>query len=205
MKRVIINSGMAFVQDDKWVTINGRHVLIKEKYSSEEASPPASSKSAKPYKKVGKVYKFTNMDDYERWIDELKEKQDELMEKGSDPNPPACIDDGWKVSMDGYFKGRTAKEALGKFERTFNQATKGIGLKEWVEMMTSSCEDYNEFSDSLTYKNYPHDTEEEIRRAKDELRRTGSYSWGVEPIDGSKEWYIYLNVSGVHAGREERE
>ena len=174
MRCIVVNNGMAFVRDDKWVTINGRHVLIKEKYSSDDASPPASSKGAKPYKKIGKVYKFSNMEDYEKWMDELKEKQDELADYGDDPNPPVCIDDGWKVSMDGYFKGKTAAEALKRFERTFNRPAKGVGIKDWVEMMTSSCEDYGEFSDKLTYENFPHDTDEEIRRGKEEIRKTGS-------------------------------
>lgn len=130
---------------------------------------------------------FKSFGEYENWT--------ETFENASDYQEiPCAIDDGWKVSVDMFTVCKSYKTALRRFEKAFKEVNDKIS--GWVEGMRDSCEN-GCFQDVTGWKPAWTTEETEIR----EFAKSGVYSWGVEETTEGY-WYIYLNISGVYAGRE---
>ena len=119
-----------------------------------------------------KMKKFGSFDEYIEWTEQFDNCSDyEAI--------PTAIDDGKKISMDMFVECKSFKTAIRRFERAF--AEFGAEMDGWIDSMRESCEN-GCFKDS-----YREDS-------------ANAYSWGVEePMDGY--WYVFLSISGVHAGR----
>lgn len=134
---------------------------------------------------------FTSMVEYENWT--------ELFENCSDYEEiPSAIDDGFKIMMDMFTECKSWKVALRRFGKQFADVDASAGIKDWVEGMRESCEN-GYFKDTDGWKPGWNCTPEEYN----EYVKGGTYSWAVEEIDEGR-WYIFLNISGVYAGREAR-
>lgn len=128
---------------------------------------------------------FKSFEEYERWA--------ETFENCSDYEEiPTAIDDGWKISVDMFTECKSWKTALRRFSKTFAPVSDGVA--EWATCIRESCEN-GCFSDVCrpAWTNDP----EEVKK----FLKGGAYSWGVEETMPGY-WYIYLNISGVYAGRE---
>lgn len=133
-----------------------------------------------------KMKKFASYAQYEDWTDgfENTSEYEEI---------PVVIDDGWKISIDMVTPCKTYKTALRRFEKTFQEVD---GIAEWIECMRESCEG-GLFIDTSGWKPAWTNDPVEIK----EFAKNGFYTWGVEEISEGY-WYVYLNISGIYAGRE---
>lgn len=130
---------------------------------------------------------FKSFAEYENWT--------ETFENTSDYEEiPCAIDDGWKVAVDMFTACKSYKTALRRFEKAF----KGVNeqISGWAECMRDSCES-GCFGEVNGWKPAWTTDEKEIR----EFAKGGTYSWGVEET-AEGYWYVYLNISGVYAGRD---
>jgi len=106
---------------------------------------------------------------------------------------PTAIDDGWKISVDMFTACKSWKTVLRWFEKAFGNISPEIHT--WVECIRESCES-GYFKDTTgCYPAWTTDPEE-IKK----FLKGGSYSWEVEEVYEGY-WYIFLNISGVYAGR----
>lgn len=137
--------------------------------------------------RVMMMMKFTNYTEYECWTDTFENP-------GEYEEIPVAIDDGWKISMDMITSCKSYKTALRRFEKTFSEVSGEIAA--WVEFMKESCE-AGFFRDSTGWMPAWSNDPEVIK----ENCKNGIYSWGVEEtMEGY--WYVFLNISGIYAGRE---
>lgn len=198
--KIILRNGEAFVSDDghgHWVTIKGNKVKLDN--DGTVLVGPKALKGQKingKYKKVGRVYVFNDIDNY-------LEFEEEMQEKGKFYDSPTFIDNGWEIRCDGFYDVKRWQTALRRFEQEMVKLDKTDSIKGWIEGMRESCE-AGYFTDLINYKSYPHNTPEEIKEAKETIEKGGSYSWGVEPVWNGERYYIWLNISGIYANREER-
>ena len=119
---------------------------------------------------------FKDYEAYETWTEQFENCSDY-------EQIPTVIDDGWKVAADMFTECKSFKTALRRFEKQFGEVNSEI--KAWVEGMRETCE-AGMFSEKEN--SYP---------------QGGAYSWGVEEVQDGY-WYIFLNISGIYAGRERR-
>lgn len=134
-----------------------------------------------------KTMEFHSYDEYEAWTEQFDEAYEYQ-------NIPSLIDDGWKIMMDMFTECKSYKTALRRFEKAFGDHDQSV--KDWLEGIKESCEN-GYFKD--TCRPGWNATEEEIK----EFYAGGTFSWGVEEVDDGY-WYIFLNISGAYAGRDER-
>lgn len=118
--------------------------------------------------------KFGSYSEYENWAQTFENCADY-------EEIPVVIDDGRKISADMFTACKRYKTALRRFEKTFKEVNGEIPA--WLECMRESCES-GYFKDRT-----PAEWE------------NGTYSWGVEETSEGY-WYIFLNISGIYAGRE---
>lgn len=133
---------------------------------------------------------FASFEEYEMWTEQFEDASDYQ-------EIPCIIDDGWKVSADMFTACKSYKTALRRFEKAF----KGVNgeISGWVECMTESCEG-GCFKDVDGWR--PAWTNDPAEAS--EFAKNGMYSWGVEEtMEGY--WYVYLNISGIYAGRQAQE
>lgn len=116
---------------------------------------------------------FKNYEEYSAWTERFENCSDY-------EGIPVAIDDGNKVAMDMFTECKSCKTALRRFLKTFGEVNGEV--KDWVEGIRESCEN-GYFSDRTEY------------------HENGAFSWGVEEIMEGY-WYVFLNISGVYAGRE---
>lgn len=130
---------------------------------------------------------FTSYDQYEKWTEQFENCSDY-------EGIPTAIDDGWGIATDMFTECKSYKTALRRFKKTFAQVNPEI--EGWVDCMRESCES-GYFQDTTGWRPaYTNDPKEIWEFAKG-----GRYSWGVEEtMEGY--WYVFLNISGVYAGRE---
>lgn len=116
--------------------------------------------------------KFDSFDEYVEWTEQFDSCSDY-------ETIPVAIDDGKKISMDIFTECKSFKTAIRRFEKAFSEFK--AEMDGWIDCMKESCEN-GYFKDS-----YCEDS-------------VNNYSWGVEEtMDGY--WYVFLNISGIHAGR----
>lgn len=134
------------------------------------------------------TYIFTSFDQYEAWTEQFEDacEYQEI---------PTAIDDGWKVAVDMFTACKSYKTALRRFEKAFKDVNPGISA--WVEGMRESAEN-GYFKDEC--KPGWNCTKEE----REEFYKGGTYSYGIEETSEGY-WYIFLNISGIFAGRERAE
>lgn len=131
--------------------------------------------------------KFSSYAEYESWTDTFENPSDY-------EEIPVAIDDGWKISIDMFTACKSYKTALRRFEKTFREI--GGDIAGWVECMRESCEG-GCFKDTTGWRPAWSNDPEEIKAHS----KNGTYSWGVEETSEGY-WYLFLNISGVYAGRE---
>ena len=127
---------------------------------------------------------FNSFEEYENWTEKFDNCSDYEM-------IPTIIDDGWKIAADLFTECKTYRTALKRFKKAFSDWKI---IEEWTDCIFESCEN-GIFTDTTGWKiwNIP----------DEEVRKGGVYSFGVEEnMEGL--WYIYLNISGCYAGREEK-
>lgn len=131
--------------------------------------------------------KFSSYAEYESWTDTFENASDyeEIQ---------VAIDDGWKISIDMFTACKSYKTALRRFEKTFREISRDIA--GWVECMRESC-DSGYFKDTTGWRPACSNDPEEIKA----YSKNGTYSWGVEETSEGC-WYLFLNISGIYAGRE---
>lgn len=106
------------------------------------------------------------------------------------------IDDGWKISADMFTACKSWKTALRRFEKVF--AAVNSEVVGWIECIRESCES-GCFEDKTGWRPAWTSNPEEVK----EFAKGGTYSYGVEEtMEGY--WYIFLNISGCYAGRQEQ-
>lgn len=116
--------------------------------------------------------RFNSFDEYIEWTEQFDNCSDY-------EGIPVAIDDGKKISMDMFTECKSYKVAIRRFGKMFSEFK--AEMDGWIDGMRESCEN-GCFKDS---------------RYEDS---TNAYSWGVEEtMDGY--WYVFLNISGVYAGR----
>lgn len=118
--------------------------------------------------------KFESFESYEKWTESFSDCSDY-------EEIPVVIDDGWKISADMFTSCKSYKTAIRRFAKTFASVPE---VDEWIDGIRESC-DNGYFKESSEYN------------------ENGSYSWGVEEtMEGY--WYVFLNISGIHANRERK-
>lgn len=133
------------------------------------------------------VKMFKSYEEYENWTEQFENCSDY-------ENIPTAIDDGWKVAVDMFTECKSWKTALRRFAKTFKEVNSEI--EGWVDGMRETCE-AGCFQETTGWKPAWTDDPETVR----EFAKGGTYSWGVEEtMEGY--WYVYLNISGIYAGRE---
>lgn len=130
--------------------------------------------------------KFRTYEDYERWTEKFENTSDY-------EDIPVAIDDGFKISIDMFTDCKSYKTALRRFEKTFREVSGEISV--WIECMMESCEN-GCFEDTTGWKPAWSNDPEEIKAHS----KKGAYSWGVEETSDGY-WYLFLNISGIYAGR----
>lgn len=132
-----------------------------------------------------KTLVFRNFEAFENWILQFENcyEWEQI---------PTAIDDGFKISMDLFTECKSWKTVLRRFEKAFGQISSEVHT--WVEGIQESCEN-GFFSDAVPYSAWTNDSEE----VKEFLKR-GAYSWALEEVREGY-WYVYLNISGIYAGR----
>ena len=116
---------------------------------------------------------FKSFEEFERWTEQYENCTDYQ-------NIPTAIDNGWKLSLDMTTECKNWKTALNRFKKTFKCTSPAVA--EWIETMRECCENGYFHGNDNTYPE-------------------NAYSWGIEEADDAC-WYIYLNISGIYAGRE---
>lgn len=130
---------------------------------------------------------FNELEQYERWTEQFEDCSEYA-------DIPVAIDDGRKVALDMFTECKSWKTALGRFEKAFSGINSEIA--GWVECMRESAEN-GCFEDVTGCRPEWTSDPEEIK----EFRKRGAYSYGIEEqYDGC--WYVYLNISGLYAGRD---
>lgn len=129
-----------------------------------------------------KVRLFGNYDQYEAWAEQFENCSDY-------ESVPVLIDDGWKISADMFTECKSWKTALRRFEKAFGGIKKEV--QDWMETMRESCEG-GLFKDEW---------KPAWKQDGKEMAKGGTYSFGLEETSEGL-WYVYLNISGVYAGRE---
>lgn len=122
--------------------------------------------------------KFKSYDDYEEWL-ERNEYMCDCWEE------PSLIDDGWKQSLDMVTNCKSWKTALRRFCNAFSEVNPVV--EKWTDCIRKSCEN-GCFKNEMKYE------------PGDVLVKKSSYGWKVENLDDGR-WYIFLNISGIYAGR----
>lgn len=133
-----------------------------------------------------KALVFKNFEAFEEWILQFENcyEWEQI---------PTAIDDGFKVSMDLFTECKNWKTVLRRFEKAFSHINSEVHT--WVEGMQESCES-GYFRDTTgCYPAWTNDPEE-IK----EFLKGGAYSWALEEVREGY-WYVYLNISGIYAGR----
>lgn len=129
---------------------------------------------------------FKSFEEYESWIETFEDCSDYQ-------EIPTAIDDGWKIAVDMFTTCKSWKVALRRFGKAFASVSDEISA--WVDCMRESCE-MGYFSDLTGGRPAWANDPEEVKQ----FIKGGTYSWAVEEtMEGY--WYIYLNISGVYAGR----
>lgn len=131
---------------------------------------------------------FNSFEAYEKWTGQFENASDYQ-------EIPVVIDDGWKVSLDLFTECKSWKTALKRFAKIFSGVNSEI--PDWIECIRESCES-GYFRETTGWMPAWTEDPEKIK----EWSKRGTYSWGIEET-GDHYWYIYLNISGVYAGREE--
>ena len=130
---------------------------------------------------------FTSFEQYEEWTEQFENCSDYQ-------DIPTAIDDGWKISVDMFTECKNWKTALGRFEKAFKDLNGEI--EGWCECILESCE--NGYFEDTTGCQPSWTIKPQERK---EFAKNGMYSYGVEEtMEGY--WYIFLNISGIYAGRE---
>lgn len=132
---------------------------------------------------------FSNYDQYTKWAEQFENCSD------YEENPVA-IDDGWIIATDMVTKCKRWDVALRRFKKTFAEVSPEI--KVWVECMKEGCKS-GCFQDMTGW--CPAHTNDPKKIM--EFAKGGRYSWGVEETKEGY-WHVFLNISGVYAGREAR-
>lgn len=126
---------------------------------------------------------FQSVEEWEQWSENCFDSQD----------VPILIDDGWKIAADMFTECKSWKTALKHFEKAF--AGINDDVTDWIETINESCEN-GCFEDTTGWKPAWTNDPKEIA----EIQKGGAYAWGVEEMSDGY-WYIYLNISGVYAGK----
>lgn len=130
--------------------------------------------------------RFESFAAYEAWTEQFENCSDY-------EQIPVVIDDGFKVMTDLFTECKSWKTAIRRFSKAFAEVKE---LDGWFECLKESAES-GCFKDSC--KPGWNATQEELK----EFYAGGSFSYGIEEVNDGY-WYIFLNVSGVYAGRERR-
>ena len=129
---------------------------------------------------MNKLKIFKDFEAYETWTDQFDDFEYCYT--------PCLIDDGWKISMDGFTDCKSWKTALNRFRKAFGDYSEDI--KAWIDSMYESCEN-GYMHDECYYSANESD--------KELCKKYGSYGWAVEQVDDGR-FYIFLNISGEYAG-----
>lgn len=129
---------------------------------------------------------FHSWEEYDRWTESFESPSDYQ-------EIPSVIDDGWKISADMFTECKSWKTALKRFEKAF--AFVNSEISAWAECMRESCES-GYFQDLTGWKPAWISDPEETKK----FAEGGIYSWEVKETSEGY-WYIFLNISGLYAGR----
>lgn len=128
---------------------------------------------------------FNSYEAYENWTEQFDGcyEYEEI---------PTAIDDGWRISADLFTDCKSWKTAIRRFEKAFVDVNPEI--RTWIEGIRESAE-------SGYFKEAVEPAWNATPEERKEFFKGGMYSWGIEEVDEGR-WYIFLNISGIYAGRE---